>query len=199
MIRRACIRFHPVLTGLLLAALSACAPARPPAAPPPISPVAAPPTLPVSPAEPATPPPAALPPQPEVPPVTEPAAAVAAPDPPAQAIAEEQGYESFATYYARRFDGRLTITDERYDPDKLTAATHDLPLGTLARVVNPKNGREVVVRINDRPRKRSFPLIDLSRAAARELGFLGKGKIRVRVIPLAPPSPKPSAKNTGAG
>lgn len=195
MIRRVCIRSRPLLTGLFLVALSACVPGRQPASPPPsLSPIEAPPAPSVAPAEPATSPPAALPPQPTVQHAPEPAAAAAAPELPAPAVAEEQGYESVATYYARRFDGRLTITDERYDPEKLTAATHDLPLGTLARVINPKNNREVVVRINDRPRKRPFPLIDLSRAAARELGFLGKGKIRVRVIPLGPAPPKPKAR-----
>lgn len=98
--------------------------------------------------------------------------------------AAEAGYTSRASYYAKRFNGRRTYTGERYDPEKLTAASRDLPLQSLARVINPANGREVTVRINDLPRKRKTPLIDLSRAAARELGFLGKGMIRVRVIPL---------------
>lgn len=101
----------------------------------------------------------------------------------------EAGYTSRASYYAKRFNGRRTFTGERYDPEKLTAASRDLPLQSLARVINPANGREVTVRINDLPRKRKTPLIDLSRAAARELGFLGKGMIRVRVIPLTSPSP----------
>ncbi len=105
--------------------------------------------------------------------------------------------KSRATYYAKRFDGRPTITDERYDPNLMTAATHELPLGTMARVINPKNGREVVVRINDRPRKRKFPLIDLSRAAAKKLGFLGKGIITVRVIPLPPEAPEYSLVGKG--
>jgi rare lipoprotein A len=128
-----------------------------------------------------------------------PAPATAGPSPPVEEkpvaaspapLPADVGYESRATYYSKWFDGRPTITDEIYDPNKMTAATNDLPLGTLARVINPKNGREVIVRINDRPRKRTYPLIDLSRAAAKQLGFFGKGLIRVRVIPLPPEAPE---------
>ena len=95
---------------------------------------------------------------------------------------------SFASYYAKRFEGRRTATGERYDPAKMTAATRDFPLHSWLKVINPANGREVIVRINDRTGKRKTPLVDLSRAAAKELGFLGKGKIRVHVIPV-PPAP----------
>jgi rare lipoprotein A len=93
---------------------------------------------------------------------------------------------SFASYYAKRFEGRRTFSGERYDPDLMTAATRDFPLHSWLKVINPANGKEVTVRINDRTGKRKTPLVDLSRAAARELGFLGKGKIRVHVIPLLP-------------
>ena len=91
---------------------------------------------------------------------------------------------SFASYYAKRFEGRRTATGERYDPAKMTAATRDFPLHSWLKVINPANGREVIVRINDRTGKRKTPLVDLSRAAAKELDFLGKGKIRVHVIPV---------------
>lgn len=94
--------------------------------------------------------------------------------------------ESFASYYAKRFNGRRTASGERYDPKLLTAATRDYPMNSWIKVINPANGQEVNVRINDRTGKRKTPLIDLSRAAAKKLGFLGKGKIRVQVIPLLP-------------
>jgi rare lipoprotein A len=138
-------------------------------------------------------------PQPRIPELSKsaPPASIGAKIAGSEGIAGKPGYMSRATYYAKRFDGRLTITDERYDPSLLTAATHDLPLGTMARVINPKNGREVVVRINDRPRKRKFPLIDLSRAAAKKLGFLSKGIITVRVIPLPPDAPEYSLVGKG--
>lgn len=100
--------------------------------------------------------------------------------------AQPDYYESFASYYAKRFNGRRTFTGERYDPERMTAATRDFPLQCWLKVINPANGREVNVRINDRTGKRKTPLVDLSRAAAKKLGFLGKGKIRVHVIPLLP-------------
>jgi rare lipoprotein A len=95
------------------------------------------------------------------------------------------GVEALATYYAKRFNGRRTASGERYRPEKLTAAHRDLPLGTRVRVTDLRTGKEVVVRVNDRCRKRRAPLIDLSRAAAKELGFLGKGIARVRIEPLS--------------
>jgi rare lipoprotein A len=95
-------------------------------------------------------------------------------------------YQSFASYYAKRFEGRRTASGERYDPAQMTAATRDFPLQSWLKVINPANGREVIVRVNDRTGKRKTPLVDLSRAAASELGFLGKGKIRVHVIPISP-------------
>lgn len=106
--------------------------------------------------------------------------------PPVATATPTAAAESFASYYAKRFNGRRTCTGERYDPEKMTAATRDFPLQSWIKVINPANGKEVNVRINDRTGKRKTPLVDLSRAAARKLGFLGKGKIRVQVIPLLP-------------
>jgi rare lipoprotein A len=102
------------------------------------------------------------------------------------AVTEEatDGVEGIASYYAKRYNGRRTNSGERYDPEKMTAANSELPLGTRVKVVNLANGREVVVTVNDRCRKRNFPFIDLSRAAARKLGFLGKGITKVKIIPL---------------
>lgn len=138
-------------------------------------------------------PPAPLPPTAETA-ITPPAVAAAPPltaapsiEPaPAAVAAPPDSIPSFASYYAKRFEGRRTATGERYDPAKMTAATRDFPLHSWLKVINPANGREVIVRINDRTGKRKTPLVDLSRAAAKELGFLGKGKIRVHVIPVIP-------------
>jgi rare lipoprotein A len=90
-----------------------------------------------------------------------------------------------ASYYARKFHGRRTTSGERYHPDKMTAAHHSLPLGTRVRVRNLANDKEVTVVVNDRCRKKSIPFIDLSRAAAKKLGFLGAGIANVAIIPLA--------------
>ena len=92
--------------------------------------------------------------------------------------------EGYASYYAKRFEGRRTTSGHRYHPDKMTAAHQSLPLGTVVRVVNPANSQEVHVTINDRCARKSFHFIDLSRAAAKKIGLWGKGKIKVVIIPL---------------
>lgn len=90
-----------------------------------------------------------------------------------------------ASYYAKKFHGRRTASGQRYHPEKMTAAHYSLPLGTRVRVKNLANDKEVTVVINDRCRKKSIPFIDLSRAAAKKLGFFGAGKANVAIIPLA--------------
>lgn len=94
------------------------------------------------------------------------------------------GMVGLATYYAKRYNGRKTNSGARYNPEKLTAASADLPLGTRVKVKNLANDCEVVVTVNDRCRRRKVPFIDLSRAAAKKLGFFGKGITRVRIVPL---------------
>jgi len=104
---------------------------------------------------------------------------------PAAPQAEETaGVEGIASYYARSYNGKRTNSGQRYRPDTLTAAHPTLPHGTRVRVINLTNDKEVIVTINDRCRPRKQPFIDLSRAAAKKLGFLGKGTARVRIIPL---------------
>ena len=95
-----------------------------------------------------------------------------------------ESVEGFASYYARRFEGRRTSSGHRYNPDKLTAAHQSLPLGTVVRVLNPVTNQEVQVTINDRCAPKQFHFIDLSRAAAKKIGLWGKGKIKVVIIPL---------------
>ena len=94
------------------------------------------------------------------------------------------GMEGKASYYAKRYHGRRTTSGARYHPEKLTAASADLPMGSRVKVQNLANGKETVVTVNDRCRKRKNPFIDLSRAAARKLGFLGKGIARVKIFLL---------------
>ncbi len=93
------------------------------------------------------------------------------------------GKEGMASYYAKRYNGRRTLSGARYRPEKLTAASPDLPMGCRVKVVNLENGREVLVTVNDRCRRKKVPFIDLSRGAARILGFIGRGIARVRIIP----------------
>ena len=80
------------------------------------------------------------------------------------------------------WEGRKTANGERFYPDGQTAAHKTLPFGTRLRVTNPRNHRSVVVRINDRgPFVRGREL-DLSRGAARAIGFAGVGRMIVEVL-----------------
>ena len=97
---------------------------------------------------------------------------------------ESTAQDGIASYYAKRYNGRRTTTGVRYNPEKLTAAHSELPFGTKVKVTNLANDKEVVVTVNDRCRKRKGAFIDLSRAAARKLGFLGKGTAKVAILPL---------------
>lgn len=91
-----------------------------------------------------------------------------------------------ASYYSERFHGRPTASGELYDSKGLTAAHPTLPFGTLVRVHNLKNGRSLVVRINDRGPFHRGRIIDVSGTAARSLGFFraGKAKVRLEVVEL---------------
>jgi rare lipoprotein A len=95
-----------------------------------------------------------------------------------------ESVEGFASYYARRFEGRRTTSGHRYDPEKLTAAHESLPFGTVVRVFNPVSKQSVHVTITDRCASKTFHFIDLSRAAAKKIGLWGKGKIKVVITPL---------------
>ena len=86
-----------------------------------------------------------------------------------------------ASWYGGKFHGRLTASGERYDMHRRTAAHRKLPFGTLVRVTNVRNGRQVVVRINDRGPFVGGRVIDLSRAAAQELDMLQSGVEQVRI------------------
>jgi peptidoglycan lytic transglycosylase len=86
-----------------------------------------------------------------------------------------------ASYYSQGHQGRRTASGEAFDMDAMTAAHRSLPFGTRVRVTNLANGRQAVVRINDRGPFRKDRIIDVSRAAARALGMVGRGVARVRL------------------
>lgn len=87
-----------------------------------------------------------------------------------------------ASYYANKFEGRRTANGERYRKKYFTAAHRTLPFGTLLKVTNPKNGRWVVVRVNDRGPHNRKRIIDLSYKAAKHLGMVsGSGLIKVYI------------------
>jgi rare lipoprotein A len=89
--------------------------------------------------------------------------------------------EGWASYYGTAHHGRRTASGMRFDEHQLTAAHRSLPFGTMVRVTNLDNGRQVTVTINDRGPFKKKRVIDVSSRAARELGFLRAGTARVRI------------------
>jgi rare lipoprotein A len=88
-----------------------------------------------------------------------------------------------ASWYGTRLNGHLTASGERMDRQRLTAAHRTLPFGTILEVTNRKNGRKVLVRVNDRGPLRKTRIIDLSPAAAAVLGMRHKGLAVVEIRP----------------
>jgi rare lipoprotein A (peptidoglycan hydrolase) len=86
-----------------------------------------------------------------------------------------------ASWYGRRHRGKRTASGERFDEYAMTAAHPYLPLGSQVRVTNLQNGRSVTVRVNDRGPYVRGRIIDLSYAAARELGIAEEGLARVSI------------------
>ena len=90
-----------------------------------------------------------------------------------------------ASYYGNELAGNRTASGERFDPAQLTAAHRSLPCGSLVRVTNTSNGDSVVVRINDRGPFTHGRVIDVSTAAAREIGMHRSGTARVKLALLS--------------
>jgi peptidoglycan lytic transglycosylase len=86
-----------------------------------------------------------------------------------------------ASWYGQEFDGKKTANGERFDPESLTAAHPNLPFGSIVRVVNPRNGKYELVRINDRGPYQEGREIDVSYRVARKLGLIHAGVNQVRL------------------
>lgn len=97
-----------------------------------------------------------------------------APEPVPQDDAQSLG-SGVASFYGAKFHGRRTASGERFDMHALTAAHRSLPFGSEVRVTDPRSGRSVTVRINDRGPFSKHRTIDLSRAAAQEIGLVNRG------------------------
>jgi rare lipoprotein A len=100
---------------------------------------------------------------------------------------DPRGYDETGTasFYGARHQGKRTASGERFDQHAMTAAHRQLPFGTRVLVTNLANNRKVEVRINDRGPHTRGRLIDLSHAAAEQLGMIGSGSARVRVQSLS--------------
>jgi len=114
--------------------------------------------------------------------------------------AQDKNYTEtgLASFYADKFEGRKTANGEIYYHIRKTAAHPHLPFGSVVKVTNPDNNKFVVVRINDRGPFVPNRIIDLSKSAARELGFVEKGlaKVRVELIASTDDLPGGDAKQT---
>lgn len=89
-----------------------------------------------------------------------------------------------ASWYGPGLTGHHTASGERFDPGELTAAHRSLPFGSKVRVTNERTGRSVVVRINDRGPWARGRVIDLSEAAARQIGLVASGEAQVSLALL---------------
>ncbi|QHB16898.1 septal ring lytic transglycosylase RlpA family protein [Mannheimia pernigra] len=89
-----------------------------------------------------------------------------------------------ASYYANKFNGRRTASGETFSNAKMTAAHKTLPFGTLVEVTNLRNGRSVVVRVNDRGPYSHTRVVDLSSAAAKKIGMHRSGIAKVEIAIL---------------
>ena len=98
-----------------------------------------------------------------------------------------------ASYYGPGFHGRETASGQIFDQGEMVAAHRTLPLGTVVRVTNLKNGRAVTLRVIDRGpygrNHRKGTIIDVSKGAAQRLQFVRDGLVRVRVEILEKPQP----------
>ncbi len=117
-----------------------------------------------------------------------------------------------ASWYGKEFDGLPTASGETFRPEKVSAAHRTLPLGTVVDVTNEKNGKTVRVKVNDRGPFVAGRIVDLSKAAAAEIGSVGDGVVPVslRVVALGdnarirartdePPAPTPANTATKGG
>lgn len=104
-----------------------------------------------------------------------------------------------ASWYGAEFHGRKTANGELFDKNSLTAAHKTLPFGTMVLVRNLANGREVLVRINDRGPFAKGRIIDLSEAGARVLGMIGTGTAQVMLYIMQTVHPSvPTQVDTGS-
>ncbi len=106
-----------------------------------------------------------------------------------------EGYSErgIASWYGNKFHGRKTSNGETYDMYAMTAAHKTLPIPSYLQVTNLKNGKQVIVRVNDRGPFHDNRIIDLSYAAASKIGIAGAGTGMVEILAIEPGHPPPHA------
>jgi len=100
-----------------------------------------------------------------------------------------------ASWYGPGFNGRKTANGEKFNSESLTAAHPNLPFGSWVRIVNPRNGKFELVRINDRGPYQEGREIDVSYRVARKIGLIGSGvsQVRLELMMLPPRWTRPDA------
>lgn len=89
------------------------------------------------------------------------------------------------SYYSSKYDGHLTASGQRFSNERLTAASKTYPMGTRLRLTNVKNGRTVVVVVNDRGPFVPGRDISVTRRAAQQLGFVRSGLTQVNMVSIS--------------
>lgn len=115
-------------------------------------------------------------------------------------INDSRGFKEkgIASWYGNKFHGRRTSNGEIYSMYGMTAAHKTLPIPSYVRVTNLNNGRQIVVRVNDRGPFHSGRIIDLTYAGASKLGFIRQGTAPVMIETIEPGSPQPIPQITPA-
>jgi len=90
-------------------------------------------------------------------------------------------YKGISSYYGPKFHGKLTACGEIFDMYGVTAAHKEFPFNTVVRVTNEKNGKSLLIRINDRGPYIAGRILDCSFGAAKKLGFVGEGTAKVKI------------------
>lgn len=103
-------------------------------------------------------------------------------------LKNSKGYikTGYASWYGSKFHGNLTSTQERYNLYGMTAASTELPLPSYVQVTNLRNGKQVIVRVNDRGPFHSKRILDLSYMAAKKLDFIDDGVAPVKIVAIDP-------------
>ena len=90
-------------------------------------------------------------------------------------------YKGISSFYGPKFHGKLTANGEIFDMYGVTAAHKEFPFNTVVRVTNEKNGKSLLIRINDRGPYIAGRILDCSFGAAKKLGFVGEGTAKVKI------------------
>ena len=96
-------------------------------------------------------------------------------------VPADQEQHGSASYYGKRFEGGKTASGERFDKDKMTAASPNLPLGSRVKVTDKRTGKSVDVKVNDRGPYVKGRKVDLSEEAAERLGMKDEGTAPVKI------------------